>query len=338
MRNYVVNFLAYALEGVSDEEQNIFETYKERRDVVVHGNEEECNNECNESSGCEEVDTCEDAGDEQGNGERTETCNEEQQREREVNITLRRTETVRILTETGAEFVNAIMECTALQRAEEFMMNGQFKVGEYPQPNLNAFNVINESGRTYYCQDAETFSDDDERFILKFDKLSYLDIDWVCDDEGNPYIPMSPERYSNIWKRIIAASHHIDSSKVTMSKNVTKPAKYWTDIKAAYNESGQLMRMMDKSLTTDDMYMLNILRPEFDVPTVKFCRTEEDRNFDSLDIAVWSIQPLGTKAETMLKRAAGNDVRVNPNSNFNRIKNAKQQRNNNNRNKSTNNK
>ena len=294
MRQLIIDSLEYLLENTNDREVGIFETYREREEVTVSVNDED--EQCERTAGEGEtgIENGCNPGNEQEEAEvACEGDPEEQETTREVTTTIRRDNSVRILTVEGAQFVNATLDAWVAKRSTDYFMNELFKVGDAKYPNLNLFNVLDESGVTYYDADKELFDICEEAFVLEYPNKDDADIDWIRDEDGVPYEPLSPERYVMVWKRIIKASRRLENNKVSCTKQLTKSVNYWSNINLAYDNQGRLMRKSGATgIKLADFMKVSILKPKWRIPTDIFCREEAERNWSRTDIIAWLCSPI----------------------------------------------
>lgn len=321
MRQIIIDCLENLLENTNDREVGIFETYREREEVVVSVNDEQTQSEGTDGVSEGEIQNDDTSRNEQCEARGTGNSDQaEQATTREVTTTIRRDNKVRILTVEGAQFVNAILDSWVAKRPTDYFMNELYLVGSAKHPSLNLFRVINTSGVSYYTKDKEIFDVQDEALVLNYPGKNDLEIDWIRDENGRPYMPLSPERYAMMWNRIIKASKTIDAKKVSCNKELTKPVLYWEDIKVAFDEKGRIMRKDDASLSFTDLMLTSILKPTWKVPVAIFCREEANRNWSRTDLIHWLCQPIDNNNNKVENTNVNNNASK-PGSRFSKISN-----------------
>lgn len=318
MRQNIINLLEYLLENTNDKEVGVFETYREREEVTVSVNDEDEQYNRTDEEGGERITSGRDAEAEQTTTANTEESSEEPETAREVTTTIRRDNKIRILTVEGAQFVNAILDTYVAQRVQDYFMNELYRVGEPKHPNINLFNVLNESGLSYYSKDAEIFDVAEEKLVLNFDNKTDSEIDWIRDENGDPYMPMDPVRYEMMWNRIIKASKMLDSKEISCNKQITKPVQYWTNIKLAYNDENQLYRKYGETVKVDDLMLTSITQPKFRLNADIIGRPEVNRCFSDLDKAMWLAGKIGSNSEEISETSSNNNASK-PGSRFQKI-------------------
>ena len=340
IKNIIIEGLKYALEGVSELDQNIFENYRMREEVE---NNVTTTKDNNETRGCEEgcdrpsVINAEDDG---NAGSENERANSEREQEEEVScnatqgrLQYRRDVQVQVLTNDGKRFVNNMLDGYYSEKANDRDFDNRYGIGEFPYPNLNLFRLINVTRRNFYNAEAEILDGTKSAYLIEYPQHKELvDIDFELIDDEPEF--MDPEEFERTWKRIIRVSPRIDSS-VQVNTNITNPVKYWNDIKCAYDVLGMAVKY-GETPTYDEYMFAKLMQPKWRINPDAFTRIETKvPRTNKADIMEWLFKAPNSNnnsTEKKKKNSNNNSSRRN-NWNANRDKNKKANNNNPNTNK-----
>lgn len=263
IKNVIIEGLKYALNGVNELDQNIFENYKMREEVEgnVTTERNSYDNEGREG-GCQE---CSSNNTENGsNVRRKDERNEGRQQEAEIGcnstgrLQYRRDILVQSLTNDGKRFVNVILDGYYSEKANERDFENRYGVNEFPYPNLNLFRIVNATRRNYYNSEAEILGGTKSEYLVMYpEHKEYEDIEFELID-GEPEF-MDPEEFERTWKRIVRVSPRINSD-IQVNTKLTKPVSYWNDIKCAYSTLGMAVKY-GETPTYDEYVLTKVLKP-----------------------------------------------------------------------------
>lgn len=331
MKGYIISALEYALTGVDEVDQNIFENYKNREEVKFHvaNIEQECEEEEKDRKQSSNTDKNE-SGKNEGDKRIDERGTHEQT---EVVETFRRDVRRLKLTRTGKKLYNTMMDHCYCVRATDFDLDELFQIDRFPYPNINLTKLMNVSRRSFYDADAELFNEGRERMLLnypKFDGMEVEDIEWEYHD-GEVEL-MDPEEFERTWKRIIRVSKRLND--VQMNQKLTKPVLYWENLKCAYDEQDRLVVRFGTTPTSEEKLLAQLIKPYWSLNPIQFGKPEREGHYSKLDIQEWLVSSQDSNKEQ--KNNNKNSDNNNQSNKRNRLNN-KGKKNNNNKNNNTNN-
>lgn len=290
MKDYIVSSIRWALSGVDENDQNIFENYKIREEVKcdvtnIRQNEEaerdsEINVEGEKLSGYINNDQSgENSGAEGSN-------NELEGKQTEIVEEFRRDRKLVILTDTGKRFVNTMLDHCVCKKAIDLNLTGNYCINSFKYPDIKLFKIVNLSRRTYFNTDAEIFDDSNERMIFKYPFLADQDndVEWEYID-GEAEV-MDPDEFNRTWRRIIRVSKRLDDS-ININKEITKPIVHWDKLTCAYNKNDELCVRFDASPSQDDLIFTAITQPYWRFDEKPFAKVKTESNYSQLDIQEW---------------------------------------------------
>lgn len=310
MKNYIIEALEYALQGVSETDQNIFENYKVREEVVVNVEENGSNSRVEEAQeGGNYLSTNKFTDPDDVSARKNEGDQETSEEEIEqpcATETFRRDVTRLVLTREGKKFVNTMLDHCYCRRSTELDLNDLYPIDNYKYADINLYKILNQSRYSYFDTEAELFDGEDERrTLLEYPlfKKNLDDIEWEY--HLNEVEIMTPDQFEKAWRRIVRVSKRIDDS-TSVNKTLTKNVLYWNDIKCAFTKNDELVVRFGTTTSDDELQLIHLLKPVWKVETLPFGRVKERPLFSQQDIKEWLITRNG-KSE-----ANSNDNRRSP--------------------------
>ena len=344
IKNIIIEGLKYALDGVSEWDQNIFENLKMREEVENNvTTTEENNNNQGREGGCQECSAINASND--GNAGRENEGADSEERNAQVGcnstsgrIQYRRETNVQVLTRTGKKFVNNILDGYHSEKANIFDFTNQFRIGEFLYPNLNVFKLVNVTRRNFYNADAELLSGQEKDYYIVYPgHCEYEDIDFELHEDNDMPEFMDPDEFERTWKRIIRVSSRIGSDTQVNTK-LSKPVTYLNDIKCAYTNDGLAVKYSETP-TYDEYMFAHLMKPWWKGDVDRFTRIDSKvPRFDRLDVMEWLFKTPGNgnKSNTNSSNNEGDKATKWKKKNNNNNGNRKGKNNNNNGNKNSN--